>query len=78
MTSVKINIACIYLIFMCSQSSNEIKLFVKCLSTLKKDELKKILVRYYIKVVDLKETGRENDDLISKLDVSQFINRFIY
>uniref|UniRef100_A0A2S2PKF9 Kinesin-like protein n=1 Tax=Schizaphis graminum TaxID=13262 RepID=A0A2S2PKF9_SCHGA len=49
-------------------NSNETKLFWKCLSTLNIDELKKLLVHYFIKVVDLKESGRENDELISKLD----------
>lgn len=34
--------------------------------------MKKLLVHYFIKVVDLKESGRENDELISKLDVSEF------
>lgn len=36
--------------------------------------MKKLLVHYFIKVVDLKESGRENDELISKLDVSEFIS----
>ncbi|CAH1731346.1 nuclease SbcCD subunit C-like isoform X1 [Aphis gossypii] len=49
-------------------NSNESKMFWKCLSTLSKDEMKKLLVHYFIKVVDLKESGRENDELISKLD----------
>jgi len=52
------------------QNSNETKIFWKCLSTLNIDELKKLLVHYFIKVVDLKESGRENDEIISKLDVS--------
>ncbi|XP_025207227.1 uncharacterized protein LOC112603041 [Melanaphis sacchari] len=51
-------------------NSNESKIFWKCLSTLNKDELKKLLVHYFIKVVDLKESGRQNDELISKLDES--------
>jgi len=54
----------------CLQNSNETKIFWKCLSTLNINELKKLLVHYFIKVVDLKESGRENDELISKLDVS--------
>ncbi|CAH1731946.1 uncharacterized protein LOC114126616 isoform X1 [Aphis gossypii] len=49
-------------------NSNETKIFWKCLSTLSKSELKKLLVHYFIKVVDLKESGRENDEIISKLD----------
>ncbi|KAE9524146.1 hypothetical protein AGLY_015511 [Aphis glycines] len=49
-------------------NSNETKIFWKCLSTLSKNELKKLLVHYFIKVVDLKESGRENDEIISKLD----------
>ncbi|XP_022182622.1 autophagy-related protein 23-like [Myzus persicae] len=49
-------------------NSNETSIFWKCLSTLSIDELKKLLVHYFIKVVDLKETGRENDEIISKLD----------
>ncbi|CAI6355173.1 unnamed protein product [Macrosiphum euphorbiae] len=49
-------------------NSNETKIFWKCLSTLNIDELKKLLVHYFIKVVDLKESGRENDEIISKLD----------
>ncbi|XP_025194250.1 autophagy-related protein 23-like [Melanaphis sacchari] len=49
-------------------NSNETKVFWKCLSTLSTDELKKMLVHYFIKVVDLKESGRENDEIISKLD----------
>lgn len=56
------------------QNSNESKMFWKCLSILSKDEMKKLLVHYFIKVVDLKESGRENDELISKLDVSEFIS----
>jgi len=52
------------------QNSNETNIFWKCLSTLNIDELKKLLVHYFIKVVDLKESGRENDEIISKLDVS--------
>jgi hypothetical protein len=36
--------------------------------------MKKLLVHYFIKVVDLKESGRENDELISKLDVSKYIS----
>ncbi|XP_060856715.1 uncharacterized protein LOC132934432 [Metopolophium dirhodum] len=51
-------------------NSNEIKIFWKCLSTLNIDELKKLLVHYFIKVVDLKESGRENDEIISKLDAT--------
>ncbi|KAL4100931.1 hypothetical protein QTP88_020956 [Uroleucon formosanum] len=49
-------------------NSNETTIFWKCLSTLNIDELKKLLVHYFIKVVDLKESGRENDEIISKLD----------
>ncbi|XP_015372760.1 PREDICTED: nuclease SbcCD subunit C-like isoform X2 [Diuraphis noxia] len=49
-------------------NSNETTVFWKCLSTLSIDELKKLLVHYFIKVVDLKESGRENDEIISKLD----------
>ncbi|XP_022170360.1 uncharacterized protein LOC111033758 [Myzus persicae] len=49
-------------------NSNETTIFWKCLSTLNVDELKKLLVHYFIKVVDLKESGRENDEIISKLD----------
>ncbi|XP_015376557.1 PREDICTED: uncharacterized protein LOC107170866 [Diuraphis noxia] len=49
-------------------NSNETAIFWKCLSTLNKDELKKLLVHYFIKVIDLKESGRENDEIISKLD----------
>lgn len=61
-------------VFDCVQNTNEKSIFAKCLSTLSVDEVKKLLVHYFIKVVDLKETGRENDDLIAKLDVSKFIN----
>jgi len=58
------------------QNSNETKIFLKCLSTLNIDEIKKLLVHYFIKVVDLKESGRENDEIISKLDVSiLYINK---
>jgi len=61
------------------QNSNETKIFWKCLSTLNIDELKKLLVHYFIKVVDLKESGRENDEIISKLDVSiLYINKWIF
>lgn len=46
---------------------------MKCLSNLSIDEVKKLLIHFFIKVVDLKESGRENDEIIAKLDVSQFI-----
>jgi len=61
------------------QNSNETTIFWKCLSTLNVDELKKLLVHYFIKVVDLKESGRENDEIISKLDVSiLYINNCMF
>jgi len=62
----------------CLQNSNETTVFWKCLSTLSIDELKKLLVHYFIKVVDLKESGRENDEIISKLDVSLCINSYYF
>lgn len=59
------------------QNTNEKSVFTKCLSTLGIDEVKKLLVHYFIKVVDLKESSLESDDLIAKLDVRSFINKFI-
>jgi hypothetical protein len=46
---------------------------MKFLSTLSNDEIKKLSAHYFIKVVDLKESGRENDEIISKLDVCKSI-----
>lgn len=46
---------------------------MRCLSTLTEEEIKKLLVHYFVKNVDLKESGRETDDLIAELDVSKFI-----
>ncbi|VVC33108.1 Hypothetical protein CINCED_3A009059 [Cinara cedri] len=49
-------------------NSNETTIFMKCLSNLSIDEVKKLLIHFFIKVVDLKESGRENDEIIAKLD----------
>lgn len=46
---------------------------MKFISTLSNDEIKKLSAHYFIKVVDLKESGRENDEIICKLDVSKLI-----
>jgi len=62
----------------CLQNSNETAIFWKCISALNINELKKLLLHYFIKVVDLKESGRENDEIISKLDVSICINNVYF
>lgn len=36
--------------------------------------MEQLLIHYFIKVVDLKECGRENDDIIATLDVSKYAN----
>lgn len=59
--------------FVIFQTSHERTIFLKCLSTLNVNEIKKLLIHYFNKVVDLKESGRESDELIAKLDVSIFI-----
>ncbi|XP_050426423.1 kinesin-like protein costa [Adelges cooleyi] len=48
--------------------SVEAAVFLKCLNNLNTTEIKKLLLHYFNKVVDLKESGRENDEIISKLD----------
>jgi len=54
------------------QNSNETTVFLKLLSILNIEEIQKLLVHYFNRVVDLKESGKENDDIIAKLDVSKF------
>ncbi|XP_050529960.1 kinesin-like protein costa [Daktulosphaira vitifoliae] len=50
--------------------SNSIEgaVFLKSLNNLTLVEIKKLLIHYFNKVIDLKESGRENDEIISKLD----------
>lgn len=38
--------------------------------------MKHLLMYYFTKIVDLKECGCENDDVIATLDVSKKINNF--
>jgi len=52
------------------QNSNETTVFLKLLSILNIEEIQKLLVHYFNRVVDLKESEKENDDIIAKLDVS--------
>lgn len=60
----------LFLLIICIQNSNETKVFLKCLSTINREEMKGLTLHYFVKVVDLKESGKESDELISKLDVS--------
>lgn len=39
--------------------------------------MKHLLNHYFNKVIDLKESSRENDEIIFKLDVSKLINSII-
>jgi len=57
-----------------SKKSKETNIFTRCLSTLNIEEIKKLLVHYFVKNVDLKESGQETDDIIAELDVSKLIN----
>lgn len=58
----------------CTQDTNEASVFLKCILTLSKTDIQKLLIHYFVRVVDMKLSERENDELISKLDVSNFIN----
>lgn len=58
----------------CIQDTNEASVFLKCLLTLSKNDIQQLLIHYFVKVVDIKESERENDELIAKLDVNIFIN----
>lgn len=51
---------------------------MKFISTLSDDEIKKLSAHYFLRILDLKESGRENDEIICKLDVSKLIKFNIF